>query len=324
MTPRPTRRGLLAGAACSVALAGCSGTSPRPGPTPSASPRPTRVAALDWQRAEDLVALGVQPVAASRPHDLAALHPVLALAGRDVPDVGAPTGPYDLDVLRRSGAQVALATNMVITPASADQVRPVLPLVLAREFLPGKGLAAIRAGLDQTAALVGRQDRAQQLQDAFNREVWLAREALRGRLDAPLVLLSVEGTPAAPVLRSWTASSTWGQLVDQLGGILLPGDGDAATGSHVVTPAGLQEARRILWWRTPVAEPLVAALAKDPTWSALPAVRAGRVTPVLAGRLPTGGVASMTACCTELRRLFGTPSPSPRPSVSVTPSATPS
>ena len=306
------RRALLLGGAA-AGLSACSGAGGATDPSSSASSPPPRVATLDAQRTEDLLSLGLSPVAAVEAAAYRAAAPRLSLSN-GIPDAGT-TGSYTLDVLQKSRPQLLVGTDTVVPVADRDALSAITTLQLDRGVRAGTALADVRQAIDELGRATGRETRAQALLDALNTQVSLTREALVGRVNEPIALVALqEGRPGAISL--FTASSAIGSLADQVGVVNVDkGLGDTvAPGTRATDLSALSSAGRILWWSTPASRRSMSALSSNATWKALPAVRDKQVFPMLQGWSPWGGIGSVTAFCTQLATLFGakaTPTPTP-------------
>ncbi|MEL4359405.1 MULTISPECIES: hypothetical protein [unclassified Luteococcus] len=272
-------------------LAACSGD---PATSSTATPTPvTRVAVLDWERAEDVLSLGLQPVAAP---EVAAFTKTLAglrLASATA-DLGTRAGGYRLAELRSAQPQLLLGTLTVVPAAIRKDLEQIAPLHLLDGPSNLQPLARARQNLARTGGLLGRGQRADALTTALDHAVGKAREDLRGRVHPGTWLVQFTVAGKQVQVHHLGPGSAAGMQLDQVG-IINPGtdlgDPRGVVGTDL---AALKGAEVLLvvddaGYRT--ARPL---LAKDPAWRAVHAVRAKRVWPVLAGRSPFGGVGTLT------------------------------
>ncbi|WP_414441815.1 iron-siderophore ABC transporter substrate-binding protein [Burkholderia sp. 22PA0106] len=282
------------GAARAAASASSAGASAASSDTPAAVP--TRVATMNWELTETLLALGVTPIGVSLPdwYRNAIVEPPL------------PQGVADIGLLYQPNFEVLLALKpdlLVITPGHAPAIRTlqrIAPtIVLSQYMTSAQPYHDLCDETGKLAARVGRAPQAQALIDEAARTAesvhaqLAARPALRRH---PLVVADLADDRH---LRVYGRGSLFDEMLATLGvrNAAHPRDGGPVWPTQ--TGYSLVPLQRLA--SVPDASVLLVGglkpgqregLAGNAIWQALPAVRERRVAalPVIA---PYGGLVSM-------------------------------
>ncbi|WP_110805369.1 ABC transporter substrate-binding protein [Rhodobacter viridis] len=262
MPSHPTRRACLAAAVLSVAAGW---------PRSAVAAPPLRIAAIDWAMAETTLMLGAAPVAIAE----------LIAFRRSAP---LPVAPGTIDLGLRGGPSLetlALAApDLILSSQYYGFLEPQLTriaTVFSRPvFVPGAPpLPKLFAALRDLAAQIGTPEVAHRAEARARAEfAALARRLPAGA--APCLILEIGD---ARHVRLFGSDSLFHGALTELG---LVNAWDQASRFSFAAPVPLEtladfpEARLVITSAIPAQ--IARDIARSALWSALPAVRAGRVT----------------------------------------------
>lgn len=235
MRPRPRLLALFVAFAATL-LTACGG-SPQP---PEGAPEPggagtitvtdaegevtlpapaTRVVALEWVYAEDLIALGVPPVGVA---DVAGYNRFVT-----APDAALPESVTDVGTRQEPSLEAirALRPDLIITDqnraaANADQLRDIAPTLIfntARADIDG--YTDMVQALNTIATATGTEQRAVQLLQRVDQTVESVRQQIiaAGKEGAPILVAQTFTAQGAPIIRLFTDNSLAIQLARRAG-----------------------------------------------------------------------------------------------------------
>ncbi|CEJ14977.1 Iron(3+)-hydroxamate-binding protein FhuD precursor [bacterium YEK0313] len=235
---------------------------------------PPRIACLDWAGAEALLSLGLAPAAAIDPagYTRTVIEPALPVS---VVDLGAGWAP-NIEMLQH------VAPDLILIPPWPGRFGPIeriAPVAMLPVRVDGRdAIDTAREVLWSLAQRTGSPVPAAVASDAFDAAIARARHALAGYRARPVyyVFLSPDGREVAV--------STPGGLVDDvLTRLGLANAWSGGPSSWGVARAGIEELAgrpEALIIHADEGAPTrmtLARLSRNPIWSRLPAVRAGRV-----------------------------------------------
>lgn len=247
-----------------------------------------RVVVLEWGEAEDVLALGVQPVGLA---DLGEYRDYVAggpAPAASVVELGTRSEPS----LERIAS---LRPDLIINSASnisdnLDQFEKIAPTAVFDAFPEPDGSpkadtwAQMRTAQQRIGTLLGRRPQADALLGRLDREVATQRARLRQAGEAGDRVVVVQGyTDGKPEARLFDSASLMGELTTRLG------LRDAFTGKPVqygFTLTGLEGLRRVadadamLTSSIPSDDPFTTTWAKNPAFRRLPVVARGGVQPI--------------------------------------------
>ncbi|QTN00282.1 ABC transporter substrate-binding protein [Sediminibacillus dalangtanensis] len=181
---------------------------------------PERVVVLEWVYAEDLLALGIQPVGMADMegyHNWVNIEPEL---GKDVQDVGTRQEP-SLEAIAE------LNPDLIITAgyrheAIMDSLKEIAP-TLAYNPYPAEGegnqYEEMTATFQELAKLFGKQDKADQVLSDLNSTYQQAEQEIAdaGMDDKPFVLSQAYSSDNSPVIRLFKDNAMAVQIMENIG-----------------------------------------------------------------------------------------------------------
>lgn len=276
MTPRLSRRALLAGGALALGARAVTAREPAP-----------RVATIGWAGAQTLMALGIAPIAL----------PEIERYQRLVVEPQAPPGVQELGLRSEPNLELlrGLSPDLIVTEAGAEIARPMLERIAPVETFvairPGERPIDVSRGATLAlAARLGRPDAARAYIAGCEGRMAQAAEKLSAYRGGPLCIVSdVFGNRALV----FGANSLYQDVLDRLGlRNAFTGAtsvwGHATVGLDVLASLAPDTRLVILSGRVPSVELL---LAFRPLYRALPMLREDRVT-ILSDVLFFGGLPS--------------------------------
>lgn len=264
-----------------------------------------RVATLEWGQTEDVVTLGVQPVAVADPKGYSTWATTAKLTGSPV-DVGLRTEP-SLESVAKAEPDLILGVVGSIPEAALAQAEQIAPVVLLTGADAARPVEHMRANLATIATLIGAQAAATSAVAALDAKIAAAANSLAGK---KYVFTYINATANTVDFRMHGDGSLVGAIAKQLGltnawtGTADPayGIGSLDLEGFTTLPADLS----ILYWgNSGVDDPVKGVLTANPLWSNLDAVKSGRVHRVADGTWVYGGPASMTKWVDELVAALG-------------------
>ncbi|UDL92776.1 ABC transporter substrate-binding protein [Mesorhizobium sp. PAMC28654] len=257
----PNRRQVLALAAAAML------------PPIAASAAAARVAAIDWGMLETLLALGVQPVAATELMQFRkiAVEPAVPESVADLGLRGAPN--YEL--LRIIAPDLIVISNFYeYQRPMLERIAPVFAQAVYEAGVPPYPLA--EAATLALGERLGRQAEAKLYLDETAREIARLRAALPAASTRPAFVISLGDSRH---FRAFGRDAMFGDVLTRLG---IENAWSNETSYSAAAPVGLEALARVPEASILIVSPLPADVGRSlPTnalWNALPAVRQKRVT----------------------------------------------
>lgn len=281
--PRAARR-LWAALALAVALAGTATAQVTlehaAGTTELAEPA-TRVVALEWTYAEDLLAVGVQPVGVADVAGYEAWVNVEPELGDEVVDVGTRQEP-SLEAI------LALEPDLIVGVAFRHEpilgeLEAIAPTLLFDPYPGAEGptqLEEMESTLRTIATAVGRADAADEVLEGTRAAYDAARARLEeaGRIGDEVLLAQAFSVQGSPQIRVFTDNAMAMGILREIG-LENAWPGEFGTyGYDTIDLEGLvpvADADAFLYVAQSNDDPFTGALADDAIWTNLPFVQAG-------------------------------------------------
>lgn len=253
----------------------------------------TRVVTLEWGPTEDVLALGVTPVAAADPQGFAGWVSSQTLPAGTA-DVGLRTEP-SLESIAKAEPDLILGVTGSIPEQAIAQAEKIAPVFLLKSADATRPLEQMRENFTATATLLGRTDAAAPILAALEAKLAQGRQQLAG-VTAPFIFTYINVTGSTADLRMHSDRSLPGAVAKQLGlrnAWTEPGDDGWGIGSIDLEALTTFPAdTRVLYWANSEADP-VAALKGNALWDGLAFVQAGHVVPAADRIWIYGGPTSM-------------------------------
>lgn len=275
---------LLAVACMALGAAGAQPVTLESGAGTTELPSPaTRVVALEWTYAEDLLALGMQPVGVA---DVGGFRTWVATdptLDDGVADVGTRQEP-SLEAILALDPDLILAVDFRHRPI-LDQLEAIAPTLLFNPY-PAEGegsqLDEMRQTLRTIATAVGKPDAAEQVLDALDAHLasWKERLAEAGWAGKSVLLAQAFSSQGSPQIRVFTENAGAVQLLLGLGLRDRWPNPYALYGFDTVDLEGLvpvADADAFLYVAQADDDVIADDLASNPIWSAFAFVRSGEV-----------------------------------------------
>lgn len=241
-------------------------------PPPTAKAAATRIAAIDWGMLETLLALGVEPVAATELIQFRkiAVEPAVPQSVTDAGLRGAPN--YEL--LR------IIAPDLIVISNFYEYQRPMLERIAPVFAQPVYEAGVPPYALAEAATLalgekLGRQAEAKRCVDEASAEIARLRPTLPPSSGQPVFVISLGDSRH---FRAFGRDAMFGDVLSRLGVENAWAD---ETSYSAAAPVGLEALARVPEASILIVSPLPAdvgrALPTNALWNALPAVRQNRV-----------------------------------------------
>lgn len=295
-----SRRALVGIALTVPILAACGTTeAPRSAPTPGASspaagaitatdsrgvrvtlPRAaTKVVTLEWGPTEDVLALGVAPVAVADPKGFSSWVSSQTLPAGTA-DVGLRTEP-SLESIAKAEPDLILGVTGSIPEQAIAQAEKIAPVFLLKAADASRPLDQMRENFTTTATLLGKTDAATPILSAFDAKLAQGKQRLAG-VTAPYIFTYINVTGSTADLRMHSDRSLPGAVAKELGlKNAWAEPGDDAWGIGSIDLEGLTTFpadTRVLYWANSSTDPMTA-LKGNALWEGLPFVKDGHVVP---------------------------------------------
>lgn len=252
-----------------------------------------RVVALEWNYAEDLLALGVKPVGIADIAGMKAWTPVSPPSG--IKDVGTRAEPS----LERIAA---LRPDLIVVPRfrgvrNLDDLREIAKVVVLQSYpssrRQGAQYDAMIGELRAIATAVGKRARADAIVRDLDREYLDLRKQLsRANRDGLSVTLAMAGgTPDSPALRVFTRNSIAAGVLSRLG---LRNAWTGQPERYGFSTVGIEALRQVQSSWMVFAYPrqydsVIRRMQEQSAWSELEFVREGHVRAIPGNTWPYGG-----------------------------------
>ncbi|GAA2015704.1 ABC transporter substrate-binding protein [Nakamurella flavida] len=258
----------------------------------------TRIAATEWNAAEYLVTLGVQPVGVA---DIAGYETWVSSAplAEGTTDIGT-RGEPSLDTLGTLDLDLVIVTDS-LADGALEQIEAQVPVMVMAGGNATDPIGAMWENVDLVATATGTTDAAAELRTAFATTLTDGAAAITaaGLAGTPVAFSDAYDTGSAISIRPYTAGSLVGAVFGELGlGNAWQGvEGDPAYGLGATDVEGLTTLGDVPFWymasdSTP--DPYADGLAGNAIWQSLPFVTGGKVQRFPDAIWMFGGPASMT------------------------------
>jgi ferric hydroxamate transport system substrate-binding protein len=253
------------------------------------------IVALEWNTAENLVALGVMPVGVA---DVDGYTTWVKSEELDdsVTDVGM-RGEPSIDAI------AGLAPDLVVTtsdlPESAiSQIEEFAPVLVVRGADASNGVGQMEQNLENIAIATGREAEAATILAGFDDKVAEGRAALEaaGLAGTEFTMSDAWASGGQVSIRPFAQGSLLSDVTEELGLVnAWPGEGDADYGLASTDVEGLTVLGDVsfLYIASVEQDPYQNELAGNAVWTSLPFVQAGNVHRLPDGIWMFGGPSSM-------------------------------
>jgi iron complex transport system substrate-binding protein len=272
-----------------------------------------RVAATEWNAAEYLVSLGVEPVGVADVKGFETWDSAVELP-EDVTDIGT-RGEPSLDTLASLDLDALIVTDG-LTGDAVKQIEKTIPVIVLPGGKAGEQIDQMFANVDLVAKATGTEDEAEELREDFDDKLAETKEAVAGSdlADTTVALADAYENGGSVTVRPYTPTSQLGTIMGELGiengwadveGL----EPDAAYGLAQTDVEGLtklpDDVRFWYFSNDTETDPFRVTLKDNTVWTSLPFVEAGDVT-----RLPDriwmfGGPASMDQFLDAVQKIAG-------------------
>ncbi len=253
------------------------------------------IVALEWNTAENLVALGVMPVGVADVEGYTTWVKSEALDA-SVTDVGT-RGEPSIDAI------AGLAPDLVVTtsdlPESAiSQIEEFAPVLVVRGADASNGIGQMIRNLENIATATAREDAAAELVAEFEQKLAEGAESLEaaGFAGAEFAMSDAWSSGGQVSIRPFAKGSLLSDVTERLGLVnAWTGEGDADYGLASTDVEGLTVLGDVefLYIASVEQDPYTRELAGNAVWESLPFVQAGTVHRLPDGIWMFGGPSSM-------------------------------
>lgn len=253
------------------------------------------VVALEWNAAENLVALGVMPVGVA---DVEGYTTWVKSEELDdtVTDVGT-RGEPSID------AVAGLAPDLVVTTtdlseSAISQIEEFAPVLVVRGADASNGIGQMEQNLERIAAATGREAEATALIGEFEQKLADGAAAIEaaGLAGAEFAMSDAWASGGQVSVRPFAKGSLLSDVTEQLGLVnAWTGEGDADYGLASTDVEGLTALGDVefLYIASVEQDPYTNELAGNAVWQSLPFVQSGKVHRLPDGIWMFGGPSSM-------------------------------
>lgn len=239
----------------------------------------TRVVALEWTPVEDVLALGVQPVAVADPKGYSEWVTSQRLPA-GVADVGLRNEP-SLESIAKAEPDLILGIDGSIPEQAIAQAEKIAPVFLLRGAEASRPLERMRQNFTETARLLGKEATATPILAALDAKLAEGKTKLAGAT-APYIFTYINVKGASADLRMHSDRSLPCAVAKQLGlsnAWKEPGDDGWGLGSiDLEALTKFPADTRLLYWANSLDNP-AELLKGNALWQSLPFVKAGHVIP---------------------------------------------
>ena len=253
------------------------------------------IVALEWNTAENLIALGVMPVGVADVDGYTTWVKSEVLDDT-VTDVGM-RGEPSIDAI------AGLAPDLVVTtadlPESAiSQIEEFAPVLVVRGADASNGIGQMEQNLENIAIATGREAEAETILAGFDDKVAEGRAALEaaGLAGTEFAMSDAWASGGQVSIRPFAKGSLLSDVTEELGLVnAWPGEGDADYGLASTDVEGLTVLGDVsfLYIASVEQDPYQNELAGNAVWQSLPFVQAGTVHRLPDGIWMFGGPSSM-------------------------------
>lgn len=259
-----------------------------------------RVEALEWTSAEDLLALGVQPVGVADQRGYSEWVHIPIKHGTVVQDGNTRQQPNP-ERIRALKPDLILTAKLRATQKDA-QLQAIAPTVVFDPFAGGSQVAKMRRTFQTIGKLVGRPHTDRQVLSTLDLRLSRVAQDLRkaGQAERPLSLPrpSLRGA-GPPTMRLFTSNSMVSELLTQMG--LVNAWNPSGLTEVSLEPLPAFKTQNFLSV-TPAKDNVFAPPSMQPLWQGLSFVKAGRAYPLNEKTWTFGGPLSAITLMNALSR----------------------
>jgi len=271
-----------------------------------------RVVALEWNQAEMVVTLGVDPVGLSDPEGYSSWVGEAAPLREDPTDVGVRREP-SIETIAELEPDLIIGADGSVPEEAMEQMARIAPVMVTTGADAEDPLGTIRSDLETIATVLGAQEQAEQVLTELDETLATNAEAIEaaGLSGTPVVLTSPYADGANLSIRMHGQRTAVQAVAAEMGLAAAWEDpGDDGFGLSYLDLEGLtqlpDDTRFLYWGNDGDPEDVVEAeLAGNPLWEELPFVEAGHVHRAAVGIWAYGGPASMMAWSDDLVAVLG-------------------
>lgn len=247
---------------------------------------PTRIVALEWHLVEDLLVMGIQPVAIADVEGFKTWVTIDASLADDVQDVGLRQEP-SLEAL--SAAEPDLILGLDYRDAAIyDQLAEIAPTILMTAFPTEEGVTPLddlRDRLRFEGSFLNRAVEAEEAIAAMDSTIEEKAAAIEeaGLTGAPFVVIQGFTSENAPVWRIFTDQALVGNAISATGlenAWTADGGEWGFTTNNIESFVELPEDVNVFYIVNDTDNIVEGVLAEDPIWQSLPFVQEGRFFPL--------------------------------------------
>jgi len=240
-----------------------------------------RVAVLEWQQVEDVLTLCVDPVAVADVEGFTRWDTAETLPA-GVADVGT-RGEPNLDALFATNPDLVIVEAYTAQDEIIGQLAAYgVPVLATKGADAADPIAQMKTTFDLIAQATGRQERAQVVNEEFTQSLAQAKEAVGGTGATGQKFVYFDGWVQGGnvSIRPFGPGSLMGELGEELGLVnAWTGEVDPAYGLGQTDIEGMTAVGDATFYYTGTEDPdsdVMGELAKNPIWTALPAVAQDR------------------------------------------------
>ena len=253
------------------------------------------VVALEWNAAENLVALGVMPVGVADVEGYGTWVKSETLDG-SVTDVGT-RGEPSIDAIAGLAPDLVVTTSD-LSESAISQIEEFAPVLVVRGADASNGIGQMEQNLENIAIATGRETEADELIAGFEETLADGRAALEaaGLAGTEFAMSDAWATGGQVSIRPFATGSLLSDVTEELGLVnAWPGEGDADYGLGSTDVEGLTALGDVsfLYIASVEQDPYTDELASNAVWQSLPFVQSGTVHRLPDGIWMFGGPSSM-------------------------------
>ncbi|AMB57916.1 iron-siderophore ABC transporter substrate-binding protein [Microterricola viridarii] len=255
----------------------------------------SRVVALEWNTAENLVALGVMPVGVADVEGYGTWVKAENL-DKSVTDVG-QRGEPSIDAIAGLAPDLVLTTSD-LSEAAIAQIEEFAPVLVVRGANASDAIGQMEKNLNNIATATGTEEEAATLVDAFDAKVAEGKAAVEkaGLTGTEFFMNDAWASSGQVSIRPFAQGALLAEITEELGMVnAWKGEGDADYGLGSTDVEGLTALGDVNFFyiATEGMDVYQNELASNAVWTSLPFVQSGKVHRLADGIWMFGGPSSM-------------------------------
>ncbi|RZU64442.1 iron complex transport system substrate-binding protein [Microterricola gilva] len=255
----------------------------------------TKVVALEWNTAENLVALGVMPVGVADVEGYATWVKAEKL-DESVTDVG-QRGEPSIDAIAGLAPDLVLTTTDLSESAIA-QIEEFAPVLVVRGANASDAIGQMEKNLNNIATATGTEDEAAELIEGFDAKIAEGKDAIEaaGLTGTEFFMSDAWASSGQVSIRPFAQGALLSEITEELGmknAWTEEGDADYGLGSTDVEGLTALGDVSFFYVATEGMDPYQNELATNAVWTSLPFVQSGNVHRLADGIWMFGGPSSM-------------------------------